>query len=277
MERSARQFVLDKFGPFLDKILELWPDNIPSSTYTRLGPTYAKILSYIPNVSRSDEDKMGNIIGNPSRHEIDLRLAFLVVVVNHFYYDYLENADNHSDESNLSRSGSRSDDESDDSNYNENSQDAYQPNGDESSSSDSSSSSSDSKKNKSSQFKARSETTTNTLSWIESCNTKKKNDKYAHAFKNLVLGVDKAIMFLYPLMSKMEKEIFNGIIINERIMRDFKVILKDNIAFLRTGILPIEKNIKVKVSTHSGEEDAVGAYLTESENPANHTSKKQKK
>ena len=276
--RSMRRFIEEKFGSFLDKILELWPDDITTANCSNLGPVYAKILSYMPSVTRSDEDKMGTIIANDSRQEKDLRLAFLTVIINHFYYDYLENENAGSDESNLSRSGSITDDddESDDSNFTDNSQDAYQPNGDESSST--SSSEDLQKSSKKNVFKQKLETATNALSWIEAGSNynKKKYEKYAQTFKSLVLGVDKAIMYLYPFMSKPEKDVFNTSIIDARVMRKFKTILKDNITFLRSNTLPIEKNIKAK-NGGGGEDDAVGAYLTESDNPVIHVSKKQKK
>ncbi len=261
---APRKFIDTKFGPFLKKILELWPSD--STNYVNLGPVYAKILSYFPSVTRSDENKMSDIIGNSSRQEVDLRVAFLTVVINHFYYDYTEQ-DNQSPEnsnSNCSNSSHSSDDP--DFSGEQCSQDDYEPNNDGGESSSSFSDSDLPSKSKA----------------FSICGKeKKKTDKYTNAFHSLVLGADKAIQYLYPFMSKTQKEVFNSVIITKRIMTDFKTILKDNIAFMESGILPIEKNVKSKCSTNSGDEDAVGSYLNESNDNSltlvTHTSKKQKK
>ena len=179
---------------------------------------------------------MSNIITNKSRLEADLRLMFLTVVINHFLFDYHDKCNTLSEveEDDLSSS--------DDSDFKEDSQDSFRPSDDDDGDNNRGQSSSSDSGCSTKKFVMEKRKTTTTT-------TTKREERYPNSFKSLLLGQDKPVMYLFPLMGKVAKDVFNAVIVSNRILADFKSLLKENITYLKTGVLPIEKNIMVNPTT----------------------------
>ncbi len=233
------------FGPFLSKILELFPANANQHT---LAHRYKTILDHFPVLKKSDEDRLGEFIVLNAVEECDRRLQFLAVVINFYLFSHLERShafsddDDNDDNSKSSFHEDDHDDDDDDPNDDNycNSRDSY----DKDSSSDDA---------------------TKLLTFHpKKIDSNKKYEKYNDSWRFLILGQDKAVLFLYPIMSKTSKSIFETKILTDPVLSAFKNILKENIQFLMDGKLPITKNI-------------IDNKLVVAEKDGSHVDKKQKK
>jgi hypothetical protein len=217
------------YGPFLSKILELYPEN--TSQQCNLAQRYKSILDYFPVIKKSDEDRLGEFITMTAIEECDRRLQFLAVVINYYLFSHLErsHAFSDDDDNDDSVSGLHEEelDDEDDDNPND---DNYHDSQDSSRSDDNSSDDN----TKSFAFHPKK---------ITSFKSREKYEKYNDAWKFLILGQDKAVLFLYPIMSKTSKSVFETKVLTDQVLGAFKNILKENVQFLLNGKTPIPKNI----------------------------------
>lgn len=221
-QTESSAFFVETCGKFLNAILELWPKN---TTDTNLSECYEKMLDHCPTLKSSDEEKLESYIIMNATLEYERRLQFIAVVINHFLFHYLDRLYAFSEED---VSDSYSQHNNSDSDSDEESRDSSDLNG----------------------GGGRGEEEDDSINSVNLYSTKLKGqkvtkiDRYPHAIRDLVLGQDKAALFLYPILSKTQKNLFNSPVLNNVIIDEFRTILKQNVDFLYSGQSPIEKNVQ---------------------------------